>query len=73
MSLTFAEQRIERLKNASAKRRELIAQANDWHKERISLAEYCFDHELIDSTEYVRRLRKADTQWGKMIDAIYAE
>lgn len=73
MNTTFAEQRVERLKVASAQRRERIAQADEWRKERISITEYCFEHELIDSTEYWRRLRKADAQWEKMIDAIYAE
>ena len=73
MNATFAEQRVERLKAASARRRERNEEANAWHAERVSLAEYCYEHELIDSTEYVRRLRKADIQWGKMIDAIYAE
>jgi malate synthase len=56
-----------------AEKVERAAQANDWHKERISLADYCFDHGLIDSTQYWKRLRNADIQWGKMIDAIYGE
>jgi tRNA A37 threonylcarbamoyladenosine modification protein TsaB len=65
MASTIAEKLEEK--------RERVAQANDWHNDRVYWARYCFDHELIDSTEYVRRLRKADIQWGKMIDAIYAE